>query len=201
MSSKMRSEIIKLLERNDLEGLVDLSKKQNIIRRLIAMTYDMEDQLSWRAMEAVGKIAASLSPEEAREVVRRILWMMREESGSNAWSGPDLLGEILLANPDPIKDIVPILVSFHEEEFFRAGVLRAMARIAEGRPALIEPYSEVAHDYLGSSDPAVRGYAALVLISLGKSFPREVLIGDETEILRYDNGILTKIALSELAGA
>lgn len=199
MPPKLRAEIAALLQRRDFDGLVKLHAGKSVLRHLIAMTYDLEDLMSWRAMEAIGALTARMPADEAREVVQKVLWMMREESGNNARSAPDILGEILQANPKPFHDIVPVLVSFHEEEFFRTGVLRAMARIARQWPGLIEPFSDIAMGYLQAPEPQVRGYAALVLRALGgKPFPGEHLKADEATVVLYDGSSLTERAVKDL---
>ncbi len=162
------------------------------------MTYDIEDLMSWRAMEAIGAVTARMPADEAREVIQKVLWMMREESGNSTCSAPDILGEILRANPKPFHDIVPVLVSFHEEEFFRTGVLRAMSRIAERWPGLIEPFAGIAMEYLQAPGPPVRGYAALVLRALGKPLPGGSIEANEATVMLYDGSSLTEKPVKDL---
>jgi hypothetical protein len=199
MPSPIKAEIKRLLEEKDYEGIVELSrKKRNLFSRLVAMTYDKSDVIAWRAMEAIGAITARMSPDKGRAVIQKVLWMLREESGNNAWSGPEILGEILRANPEPYRDVVAVLVSFHEEEFFRPGILWAMYRIARRWPELIEPFSDIAVEYLDSPDPSIRGYAALVLGLLGRPFPEEDLNAINDTVLCYDEGTLTRKRVREL---
>jgi hypothetical protein len=199
MPSPIKAELKRLLEEKDYDGIVELSrKKRNLFRHLMAMTYDKGDVIAWRAMEAIGAITARMSPDEGRAVIQKVLWMLREESGNNAWSGPEILGEILRANPEPYRDIVPVLVSFHEEEFFRPGILWAMYRIAGRWPELIEPFSNIAMEYIDSPAPSVRGYAALVLSLLGKPFPEKAVAADNNTILFYEDGTLTQTPVKEL---
>jgi hypothetical protein len=199
MPPPTKAEIKRLLKEKDYRGIVELSReKRNLFSRLVAMTYDKGDVIAWRAMEAIGAITARMSPDEGRAVIQKVLWMLREESGNNAWSGPEILGEILRANPGPYRDVVPVLVSFHGEEFFRPGVLWAMYRIARRWPDLIEPFSDIAVEYLDSPDPSVRGYAALVLGRLGKPFPEKAIADDNNTVLCYDEGTLTQKPVREL---
>jgi hypothetical protein len=201
MASPVKQEIKALLQKRDFEGIVELWRtKRNLYRNLVAMTYDKDDVISWRAMEAVGAIAAQLSPEEGRDLIQKLLWMLREESGNNAWSAPEILGEVLRANPKPYQDIVPILVSFHDEEFFRPGVLWAMARIAQRWPELIEPWAGIAREYTDSQDPLTRGYASFVLGTLGMPMTGTALESDDTEITLYDEGKLVRKPIRELLG-
>lgn len=200
MPASIRTELTRLLREGALEDIVELSRaRRNVAKRLVALTYERDDVISWRAMEAVGRIAGGLAPDQGREFIQRILWMMREESGTNAWSSPYILGEILRENPEPYSDIVPVLASFHDEEFFAAGVLWALMRIGQRWPRLVEPHACVAREHISSADPAARGYAALLLGVLGMEFPLEIFAGDETEIPLYTDGSLVRKPLAELA--
>lgn len=199
MLPPVKAAIKRLLEERDYEGILELSRiKRNLLSHLVAMTYDKGDVISWRAMEAIGAITARMSPDEGRTVIQKVLWMLRDESGNNAWSGPEILGEILRGNPEPYRDVIPVLVSFHEEEFFLPGTLWAMYRIAMRWPGLIEPFSDIALEHIASPNPSARGYAALVLARLGKPFPDRAIETDEHEVLYYSEGTLTRKPVREL---
>jgi hypothetical protein len=105
---------------------------------------------------------------------------------------------LLRANPEPYRDVVPVLVSFHEEEFFRPGTLWAMYRIAMRWPGLIEPFSDIAMEHIDSPNPSVRGYAALVLSILGQPFPDKTIEADSDTVLYYDEGTLTRKPVRDL---
>ncbi len=197
MPAQARTKIAGLLREADYDALAEMyGQKRKVLRHLLAMTYDKDDLLGWRAMEAIGRIAAGMPRNEARDLVQKVLWMMREESGTNAWSAPEVLGEILRANPESLLDILPILVSFHEEPFFTAGVLWAMARIAELRADLIRPFSETALQHAGSDDPLVRGYSAIVLGRLNIPLP-DAETAEETAIRYYDGDALLRCRVGE----
>jgi len=200
----LKDEVAVLLEREDYEGLGKLKKGKGMIARtLISMSYDKEELLSWRAIDAIGRLVSQMEPEKARTFAQRVLWMMREESGNNAWTGSEILGEIVRRNPVANEDIALIVISFHDELIFRAGSLRALARIAEVRPDLAESFRKVPAQYLEDPDPSVRGYAVAALIALGVEGNRGALeraLDDKGEFLYYDKGRLTRVVIAELAG-
>jgi len=152
-----KEEISSLLLNRDFDSLKGLGSRA--LRTLISLTYDRKDPICWQAIEAIGVIASSMSHEEARRLVQRILWMMREESGGNPWSAPDILGEIVRAKVDELSDIAPIIVSFHDEEIFTEGVLRAIGRIAEVEPELVRNAGNIALGYIGHRSASIRGFA------------------------------------------
>lgn len=55
-------------------------------------------ELSWRAAHALGALMAQLAEqnlEESRNIFRRLMWHMNEESGNIAWGIPEAMGEIV----------------------------------------------------------------------------------------------------------
>lgn len=200
---QIRSQLRTLLEALDFQGVIEYATRERaVLRTLIAMTYDKTDLISWRAMDALGRLCAALSVEKVRSTVQRVLWMMREESGTNAWTGPEMLGEIVARNPGPFEDIAPIAVSFHDELIMREGALRAMYRIACVRPDLLQYYHDMPLEYLADESPLVRGYALLALAAIDREGHRPAFsrfIGDQTQCLVYDGKDLRRITLGEIA--
>jgi hypothetical protein len=199
----LKGNIRALLEREDYEALLEMAEKERpVLRLLISMTYDKTDVISWRATGAIGLITATMPEEKARSTIQRMLWMMREESGTNPWGAAEVIGEIIRANPGPFEDIVPIVISFHEEEFLRTGVLWAMKRIAEVRPDLVEPFVDVPLEYQKSKNPSERGFSILVLGALGRKEHIPLLeqsLGDNDTIGLYDGASIIERPISALA--
>jgi hypothetical protein len=201
-----RREIIEYLKKNDFEELMEAARgDRGIFRTLVSLSYDTQDIVSWRAIEAIGLIAAERAKTDAaavRVLVQRILWMMREESGNNPRSAPDMLGEIVRNSPDEFCDIAPIIVSFHDEEILRRGVLRAVARIGEIRPILVECAAPLLGQYLSHPDAVTRYYAILgagrlLLKDLLSSV--EALQADDAEVIVYLNRDFAAVKVAHTA--
>ncbi len=130
---RAKKEIKKLLSENKYHELNELfPDKRKLVTLLISCTYDKTDVTAWRAIEAIGLITANMSaekPEFIRNLVNRLLWMLRDESGNFAWSCPEILGEILKNAPEHCEDIATVVASFHEEEMLTPGVMLAIGRI------------------------------------------------------------------------
>ncbi len=201
-----REKIIKMLRDGDPAALPTLlGKVHGIFRTLVSLSYDKESVISWRAIEAIGAIAGAKARSESgvvRTLVQRILWMMREESGNNPWSAPDMLGEIVRNSPNEFADIAPIIASFHDEEILRRGVLRAIARISEIRPDVVHIEPSIIRDYLRHSDAHTRYYALLIAAHLGlrELLPwAEALEEDRTEVKIYRNWNFEMVILGKIA--
>jgi hypothetical protein len=162
-----RKIIIPLLEEKKYNELLEMAKKDTkaTFRFLIGSTYDKADILCWRAIEVSGMIAgeiAKTNPDAVRSLAQRLLWMLRDESGNNLSSAPEMLGEIVRNSPGTLADIAPVIASFHDEASLRQGVLRAIFRIGEIRPDLICVSGEFLEPFMRDEDPAVRAYALLI---------------------------------------
>ncbi|MDP3049609.1 MAG: HEAT repeat domain-containing protein [Thermodesulfovibrionales bacterium] len=202
----MKSEIKRLLAEKRYEELLSLSDSENkLLKALISLTYDKKDILCWRAIEAIGIVSKEISrasPDIVRNLVGRLLWMIRDESGGIGWSSPEMLGEIVRNNPDSFSDIAPIIVSFLDEDMLAEGVLWAVGRIGEGRPEMVRDAVPRVIPYLQSSDNTKRGIAAwaLGILCVKEAEARlKELINDSSEIIIYDKSDLQAKTVGEIA--
>jgi hypothetical protein len=203
----VKKKIKAFLEDKDYESITAIAlQDKSALSRLISLSYDKEDEISWRAMEAMGKVTHAMMPsrvDAVRDVIRRLLWSMGEESGGIGWSSAELLGEIISASAEEFADIIPIVWSFKEEDMFRAGVVRAMWRIGSAAPEKITFVFEDIEPLFVDKDPNVRAYA-LLLASLCNdklfvSSAYDRLKNDESSVMLYRNGDLTATTIAEIA--
>lgn len=165
----MRKKITELLNNSDYGGLMEIygSGEHRVVRHLIALSYNMQDVTAWRAMKALGLISSLMPADALRELAQKVLWMMREESGTNAWSAPVIMGEILRENPGGLQDIVPILASFHKEAFFTPGVIYALTRLADRDSELVRPLFQQLAEHFHSDNPEITGNLITLIGRLG----------------------------------
>ncbi|MGE5237745.1 MAG: DVU0298 family protein [Chloroflexota bacterium] len=200
-----KSTIKSLLEQSAFDEIAALSlADRRVVSQLISLSYDKQSVTAWRAIEAMGYAAQALSTEDpsaARDTIRRLLWMMTDESGGIGWSAPEMLGEIIRTDPDEFSDIIPILWSYHEEEIFRDSTLWGMARVAEVRPDLVGFVKEDIPSLLEDSSPVVRGYAAWLSGCLANTHTigLEPLLTDESPIPFYRDGHLHTVKVADIA--
>ena len=204
--ASLREEIEHALQGKDFEKVAGLALDQKrVFRTLISLTYDKEDLLCWRAIEAVGRAAGAVSkrdPSIVRDIVERLIWSMREESGGIGWSAPEMLGEIVLNAPDTCADIPPIILSFHEEESFLKGVLWSMGRITRAGIGGGEGLYEIARACLSHGDPLVRGLAlrAIPRSRLGETADEiRAMAGDEGRFSIYEDHELIVMRVGDMA--
>ncbi len=157
------------------------------MRILFSLLHRDNPRLARRSAEALGSLARDLvetEPEKVREILRRLLWGMNDESGSLIRLAPLALTEILVKLPAWLPEFGPLLASYDNTEPFVSDVFWAMARLSPIQPDLFQPYLVNLQVALASSDPAVRAYSAQTLFQLHFTFSPEQIY-----TLREDNSL------------
>ena len=159
------------------------------VRMLQSLLFDEDELVPWRAVEALGLVAAVRARgglEPVRELLRRTLWLMNDESGGLLWHGPQVMGAVLASVPSLCGEFAPIVESFLEEDPFRVGTRWALWRLAAVRPELPASVAGALIASLADRDPAVRGHAALALLA-ARGEDLAVLARDEAPLVVFDH--------------
>ena len=197
-----------LLDAWDPAELLEWARRDGrIVETLLALLFEQDDLIRWRAVDALGRVAALLAAEDmesVRDLIRRLLWSMNDESGNLGWHSPEAIGEILVNVPALIDEFGVVLGSFLREEPFERGAHWAVARIARLRPDVYANRVDELTASLHEADPFIRGYAVLALGALGaESAVGEIaaLRDDDAVVTLYDNqpGQLRETCVKDLA--
>ena len=199
------------LTAGDMKQIAELAAtKKRVLPSLVSLTYDHEPLVAWRAVEAVGLAASRIAeddPDFVREHLRRLLWLISEESGGVCWHAPEAMAEIVRLQPQLYADYIPIVVSLIENieaedlEHFRAGTLRAIGRLASVASDHIPAVLPAVAASLGDLDSQTRGMAALCLAQIGELEPLAdvtELAGDLGPVVLYEDGLLSSTTVSAI---
>jgi hypothetical protein len=212
---QMKQAVTAALEAEDYEKILTLAyQSRKILSVLIRLAYEKETLTGWRAISAIGKVASVFvrsNYDFLREMIRKLLWSLSDESGGIGWAAPEILGEIVRADPEKMSDIIPLIteVYYIEEKVFRPGVLYALKRIAETSSGSIVPFQHVIMDGLCEQEPLARLYA-LELVGLLNShiLPEnresvrdsiKVLLQDRSEVWIFKNGMFEDVVVGDYA--
>jgi hypothetical protein len=168
--------------------------------------------MRWRAIESIGLIAAEIGrddEEKVRSFLRRLLWLMNDESGGICWYAPEAIAEILFRTPTLIEEYGPILLSFLKEEPFEAGVCLGVARLLnltdlpDDFEKRIAGSEVVFRQYLENPNPELRAGAVMVLTKLGTELAKETTdrlsrADASTEIYDFNSGELVRVDTSDM---
>lgn len=208
----LKKDVRKALRDADFDRVAQLAvENQKVLGILISRSFNKDDVISWRAIEAMGlasaRVAAEADPAIVRNKVTRIIWSAREESGGMGWSAPELLGEIVRGSPRAFTDLPTIILSLHtedEEGVFLKGVLWALSRMAEAGVTSVEGADELILDSLSASDPRTRGLAARAAGRMEVSWAAEALEGlqgDHSSFPIYEDAELVETTVGREAAA
>jgi hypothetical protein len=187
---------------------------QAFITALLAALSSGQNMVRWRAVSFLGQTMAGLAgndPEAARQVMRRLVWGLNEESGAVAWGAPEALGEIMAHSPFLAKEFVNLLLAYVSDcdlalDFapLRAGAVWGLGRLAQARPGLLleRGAGEVLLALSQEADPQVRGMAVWALGWLGGAGVKKrlaELTEDNAEVELFDHEELGSIRIKGLA--
>ena len=129
---------MELLRQGDSEGLERMVvENPAAIRFLQGRLWDPDSDIRESAAIALGAAAAA-HPALGRELLRRVLWALNDESATNGAYMLPAIGEIGRRAPDLVTPFVGPMTSHLWDEGLRPGILNALCRIAEEAPELIE---------------------------------------------------------------
>jgi HEAT repeat protein len=221
---KVKQHLRQLVEREDYGAIADVaSRKRRVLGTLFSLTFDPDPLVAWRAVEALGAAADRIAeerPDYVLEYLRRLYWLLSEESGGIGWRAPEAMAEIVRRRPRDFSQYIPIVVSLIREmapedlEHFKAGILWAIGRLAPPDVAISDvTVSDTISDQVGSvlphivaclddADPQVRGMAAWSLGQTGQTdrlAGRQDLLADDGPVDLYQAGRIRRVRVRDIA--
>ncbi len=167
MSRRRKQQIRNMLKDRDLQAVKALAKESSSALRLFfSETYHADPLIQWRAIEAIGyaaEIQASSRMPRIQDFVRRLFWLMNDESGGLGWRAPEAIGEIFTHIPALADKLAPLLPQYFVEEPFERGTFFAVYRVATQKPELFETQIETLNEALANQDKVIGTYALLAL--------------------------------------
>ncbi len=213
----LKEKVFALLKSPDFARKLDLLGKapiHRILGPLLSALCSEDEEIKWHAVTVTGMLVADLAQkdlEAARNIIRRMIWSLNEESGGIGWGIPEAMGEILARNEPLAREFAPILLSFIqpegnflEFESLQGGALWGIGRLAELYPQLFRFHDAAKYllPYMESIDPLVRGHAvwAAARIGIQGDIPKlKNLLQDETEIRLYQGERFRSVRIRDLA--
>lgn len=160
----------------------------------------------WHAIEALGWLTEAFAEREDeafRNLLRRCLWAMNDESGNVPWAAPEVMAAIIKNRPQQYAEFIPMLITNGlDNAMCHKGVAWAAGYLLPEQEAQLAPFWPKLGALLASADGEVRGYMAAALAKSGQeAFKRELedLRQDEGVCLYYQSGELREMTVGELA--
>lgn len=185
---------------------------RRLVSPLIGLFCDRQEEIRWRAVTSLGMVTDALAGEnleEARVVMRRLMWTLNDESGGIGWGAPEAMGEITAVNRLLAGEYHRILCSyvseegnFLEHEILQRGALWGLCRLAEADPEKVRPALADVRGHLRSTDPVKQGLALLFAARTGDEEARpqaQGLVGSSHPFTLYTGWHLTTTTVGDEA--
>jgi len=141
-----------MLDLGDTTGLEQLvSAEPGALHHLVGRLWDPDSTISRRAAAALGH-GACAHPELGREVLRRLLWALNDESGMHGAAACVAVAEIGARAPEVASPFLAPFASCAGGKELRPEVLEALQHIVVERPELALEIAEVLKPMSGSID-------------------------------------------------
>ncbi len=211
----LKKTVQELLLRKDLDAALEQLYAMNlrrIINPLFSFFCSGDELLRWRAITAAGAVISKMAQrrvEDARIMMRRLMWTLNDESGGIGWGSPEAMGETMARSAVLTKEYAAIFTSYLnpdgnylEHEILQRGVLWGASRLARSHGAAAARTAPFLGVFMESNDPVHRGLAARCARALtpfaAVTVPQHIL-EDETLIRFYTGEGLLDIPVCKLA--
>lgn len=155
---------------------LDQIPEKKLVNYLMSYFYDRDELIKFRSIYLFGELVADMaehSMEDARVVLRRLMWNLNDESGGIGWGSPEAMGEILSRNRKLADEYKSILFSylepgpnFIEHEMLQNGVIWGVGSYLSSHPDdLDEPALDVLAAYLSDHHLLKKAYALRALFN------------------------------------
>lgn len=212
---EIKKKIFDFLRQDDntagIKNICALPEKQ-AVNPLFSFFLNADPLIKWRAVTAMGAVVSQLADkklEDARVIIRRLMWTLNDESGGIGWGSPEAMGEILARHDTLAREYHTILISYIdpkgnylEHDLLQRGVLWGIGRFAHARPEDVEKALPNLTPLLDSDDPYIRGLSGWtcgIYYQNGDDQKFDHLSNDKTIIDFYNHGVLNQVAVSNLA--
>jgi hypothetical protein len=116
----------------EVERLVAADRR--MVRALLSLTYQADAAMRDTAADGLA-IAARHHPDLVTEALRRLVWAMNDESGTNAVNAPAVIRRIAESEPHLLVGMVPDLLRLTADPGLRDELVAAVRKVAELLPA------------------------------------------------------------------
>jgi hypothetical protein len=130
----LRARTREAVRSGDVEELV--AKEPRAVRYLLGLTYHQNEELRKAAARGVA-IAARYHPKLVENVVRRLIWAMNDESGTNAVTAPEVLEAIAREQPELLLPVVPDLTRLAADLGLHDGLAKTLHIVADRCPGKV----------------------------------------------------------------
>ncbi len=196
----LKKEITQYVIDADYEALITSAEKalaQTL--RYVQMHIWGDDRLitRWQAIEALNRLAKTFAwrnDEEFRNLLRRCLWAMNDESGNVPWAAPEVMAAVIKDCPKQYSEFIPMMITNgFDNDICRKGTLWAIGFLGAAYKEQLAPFLPQVMTLLNDNNGDIRGYSCW---ALGQIDYQPAM--DQIEKLKNDSAVCLLYQASEL---
>jgi hypothetical protein len=169
--------------------------------------YETDENLRWPAIEAVAGLMGRWwhegSRERVYEYIRRLLWLLNDESGGMGWSAPETIAETIIRIPELLEQYGRIMISYVlKGQGLLNGSLWAIGRLGKRVKEELCKYQDKVLAAFDSDEPETLALAAWAMgeSDFAPAVPHLAMLGGRKEIVRiYIDGHFQEKSLGNWA--
>jgi hypothetical protein len=164
----MKNQLLHYLAAGNIEAVTEWAAVyKRTLSWLTGLSYHPDPSIANQAVEAFGPAAARIATHDSEYVrnhLRRLFWLLSDESGGIGWRAPELIAAAIAACPGRFDEFISPLVNLLDMEpedapRFRPSLLAGIARIADCRPEAVRFARYLLLTCLIDRDPGVQRQA------------------------------------------
>lgn len=207
----IRREVQNALQRQDFEKIVACFTENDAMtsRYLQMHVYGVpSDIVRWTAIEYIGKLAGCFASENDalfRNIIRRFIWQMCEESANVPWASSEVVGNIIANVPGKRFEefIGPLFYHSDLNDICYAGLYWVLPDLMKDHAEKVEEYLPKTFYWFEQFDMAdLRAYAAVYF----KQYPNDKMkkhlrewSNDQRYVTLYLHGSVNEYCVADLA--
>ncbi len=192
MDTSIKQTVDALLLQGDSNGLLRLCQTDERYWRVLRLyLYETDENLRWPAIEAIAELMGwwwhEGSTEKVHEFIRRLLWLLNDESGGIGWSAPEAIAEMCVRTPELLEPHGHMMISYVlKGQGLLNGGLWAIGRLGKQIKEILCTYQDEVLAAFDSDEPETLALAAWAMgeSDFAPALPHLARLRDRKELVR-----------------
>lgn len=203
-----KKQITEYITEQNYAAIVEIGRENNArALRYVQMNIwgDYRNPQRWYAISALEALAAAYAADHDeiyRNVIRRAVWAMADESGNVPWAAPEMMTAVIKACPQHYGEFIKIMITNGlDSPMCHLGVLWSIGYLGKEYLPEVEPFMKRIVKFLDHKEGELRGTAvwALKQLQYEPVFDKiNSMADDAAAVWIYEHGALQQRTISQI---
>ena len=136
MSTSLRDQVREAVRAGELDALERLAADPKVVRHLMRQMYDFDAAVRANAARGIAMVAKR-HPRLRADILRRLVWAMDNDSGTNAPNAPEVVLAIAEDSPEALVTVAADLVRLAGDPTLYDGLAAALELVVRHCPGAV----------------------------------------------------------------